>query len=362
MTLQDNLVRARDGIQLGLLRFLLRLPSATQLKISGRPAIVRDGQTLDPEVQLVLALQKRMRLPPLRAETPAKARRNMLATTVAYSAGSMEVRSTRDLVLDGPGGPLRARHYVPAEPGGPHPLLVFYHGGGFVLGDLETHDAPCRYLCATAGVHVLSIDYRLAPEHPFPAAIEDAMFAFHWAVEHARELGADPERVGVGGDSAGGNLSAVVSQLTRQNGATPNLQLLLYPAVDRSVERPSARLFSEGFLLTAPDMEWFDQNYTGSSSSLRTDPRVSPLLTPNLSGLCPAVIATAGFDPLRDEGEAYARMLDAERTKVVLKRFPGLIHGFIHMVTYSPAAAAALSELSGMVRALSRTSRSGSLS
>jgi len=229
-------------------------------------------------------------------------------------------------------------------------LLVFFHGGGFVLGDLDTHDTTCRLLCRHADVHVLAVEYRLAPEHPFPAAQEDVMAAYAWACAHARELGADAARVAVGGDSAGGNLSAVLCQLAVKNGLpAPALQLLLYPAVDRTVERPSVGLFAEGFFLTRTDIEWFHERYVGPSLD-RSDPRISPLLCPELSGLPPALVITAGFDPLRDEGEAYAQALQRAGTPVTLRRFDGLIHGFVNMGGVSRACRDAVVEIASMLR------------
>ena len=226
----------------------------------------------------------------------------------------MPVASVRDLEIDGGDAsvPLRARHYAPPEPGGPHPLLVFYHGGGFLYGDLDTHDGACRILCRHAGAHVLAVDYRLAPEHRFPAAVDDAYAALRWAFANAARLGADPDRIGVGGDSAGGNLAAVTSQLAaRDGGPAPALQLLIYPATDMTTRHRSRELFREGFLLTDPEMDWYTDNYLGTARTDAGDPRVSPLLAEDLSGLAPAFIVTAAFDPLRDEGEAYARALQA---------------------------------------------------
>jgi acetyl esterase len=248
---------------------------------------------------------------------------------------------------------VRARHYAPAEFGGPHPLLVYYHGGGFTYGDLDTHDGVCRLLCRHAGAHILAVDYRLAPEHRFPAAVEDARAALGWAHEHAGLLGADPGRVGVGGDSAGGNLAAVVSQLAaRDGGPAPVLQLLIYPATDFTRRRRSRELFREGFLLTQAEMDWFDENYLGAERTHAADPRASPLLAGEFSGLAPAYVATAAFDPLRDEGEEYAAALRAAGTPAVLRRFPGFIHAFIASAGVSRRAREAVVEIAGATRAM----------
>ena len=241
---------------------------------------------------------------------------------------------------------------TPIERSEKPPLLVFFHGGGFVIGDLDTHDEPCRMLCRHAGVQVLSVDYRLAPEHPFPSAVRDALAAFRWAVAHASELGADAERVAVGGDSAGGNLSAVTAQLaSRDGGPAPALQLLIYPDVDLTEARAtSGRLFAEGFYLTENDRRWCTRHYFAGTERDASDPLASPALAQDLSGLAQAIVITAGFDPLRDEGEAYAEALRKAGTRVVLDRAPDLIHGFINMTTV-PAARDAALRLAGMVRA-----------
>jgi acetyl esterase len=213
---------------------------------------------------------------------------------------------------------------------------VFFHGGGWVVGDLDTHDQLARLLCRWSGTHVLAVDYRLAPEHPYPAAVDDAVAAYSWATQHARECGADPERLAVAGDSAGGNLAAVVAQAARDGGLTrPLAQLLIYPGADASRRYASKDLFSEGYFLTKRQMDWYWDTY--SAGAARTDPRLSPLTAPDLSGLAPAVVATAAFDPLRDEGEAYADALRAAGTTVVHRRAAGLVHGYMSMVVHRPS-------------------------
>jgi acetyl esterase len=219
-----------------------------------------------------------------------------------------------------------------------------------MLGDLDTHDSVCRFLAANAAVAVLSIDYRLAPEHPFPAAVEDAFAAYRWANEEHARLGVDPARIGVAGDSAGGNLAAAVSRLARDGGgARPAMQVLLYPVVDASSQRPSRDVFADGFLLTKADIEWLECQYLPGDTD-REDPRVALLRASDLSDLPPAYIATAGFDPLRDEGEAYAAALREAGVAVSLRRHPGLIHGFANMTAISRTAGAAMLELAGAVR------------
>jgi acetyl esterase len=328
-------------------RALLSLPPRVQMRLSRRPPIVVDGQRLDPEMQLMLALREVIGEPVWDEQLSPQRGRELTREEAAMAAGTRRVRVGRvtDLTVDG----RRARHYAPPEDAGPRPLLLYFHGGGFVVGDLDTHDAPCRVLCRHAGVHVLSVEYRLAPDHVFPAYVDDALAAYEWARAHGRELGADG-RVAVGGDSAGGNLAAVVALETR----SPDAQLLIYPAVDASERRRSYELFGKGFLLTDTLMEWYTGHFMEPGAD-PTDPRRSPLLAPDLSGLPPAIVITAGFDPLRDEGEAYAAALAAAGNRVVARRFTGLIHAFINCVGISPACHAATVETAGMLRALLAT-------
>jgi acetyl esterase len=252
--------------------------------------------------------------------------------------------------IPGPGGALEARLYVPPGPS-PSALLVYYHGGGWVIGDLETHDRPCRFLATHAGVQVLAVDYRLAPEHPFPAAAEDAFAAYAWASENAARFGVEPARIGVGGDSAGANLAAVTCLLAREEGAAAAaMQMLIYPVTTATGEMPSRRSFREGFLLTKRDMDWFEDRYLPPGVD-RDDPRVSPLQVDDLGGLPPAYLATAGFDPLRDEGEAYAlRMRDAG-VRVALRRHPGLVHTYANLTAICPSARYAMLEAAAALRA-----------
>ncbi len=331
---------------------LAALPPGLQVRLSGGPPVRIDGDTLAPELQLSLALLARRREPPLETLAPAQARQTRRRLSAVYAGKPVIVGAVEELLIGGD-VPLRARHYAPSELGGPHPLLVYYHGGGFTFGDLDTHDGVCRTLCRHAGAHVLAVDYRLAPEHPFPAGVEDARAALRWAHAHAERLGADAHRIGVGGDSAGGNLAAVVSQLAAHDGGpAPVLQLLIYPATDFTRRRRSRELFGEGFLLTNAEMDWFETNYLGAARAQGSDPRASPLLAEDLSGLAPALVVTAAFDPLRDEGEDYARALQSAGTLAALRRFPGLIHGFISAAGVSATCREALIEIAGATRAM----------
>jgi acetyl esterase len=245
------------------LRTLAGLPPGVQLRLSGRAPVRVDGDTLPPEVQLSLALLERRSEPRPETLSPVQARHARRRLAAAYGGRPVQVGGVEDLEIDA-GVALRARHYAPAEGGGPHPLLVYYHGGGFLYGDLDTHDSVCRFLCRHAGAHILAVGYRLAPEHPFPAAVEDARRALRWAYDNAGRLGVDASRIGVGGDSAGGNLAAVASQLAaRDGGPAPALQLLIYPTTDFTSRRRSRELFGEGSCSPMP--KWTGSKPTTSA-------------------------------------------------------------------------------------------------
>ena len=339
-----------ERIQFRATKAIGHLSPRTLRRLAG-PPITIDGDTLDPGLQLILKLRERRGVRPLNTMSPEQARRYVAAESRRTAGPPPPVRAVRHLHVAGAAGPLEARHYVPPDPGGPHPLMLFLHGGGFVVGDLDTHDVPCRLLCRHAGVHVLSVKYRKAPEHPFPAAVHDARAALTWAFEHAQELEGDPERIAIGGDSAGGNLSAVATRLAVRDGTpAPVLQVLIYPATDIESEWPSVELFADGFYLTRDDRDWYHENYMRGASE--DDPLGSPLLSGDLEDLPPAFVVTAAFDPLRDEGEAYANALREAGSPVILRRFPGLVHGFINMTAINPASHDALVEVAGGVRAL----------
>jgi acetyl esterase len=318
---------------------LARLPPRVQRRLSGAPPIVIDGQRLEPDVQLMLALRRRLG-EPVWDERLSVERARRLTRQEAFAARgtrTVPVGAVEDLSVDG----LRARRYTSAEPGA-KPLLLYLHGGGFVVGDIDTHDAPCRVLCRHAGVDVLSVEYRRAPEHPFPAYVEDARTAYRWAAERH-------DRIAVGGDSAGGNLAATLAIEF-----DPLLALLIYPAVDATTVRRSRELFGAGFFLTDELMTWYAGHFMPEGSD-PADPLRSPLLSPRLRESAPALVVTAGFDPLRDEGEAYAEALHAAGVKVQLRRFRGLFHGFINSIGVSPSSRDALVEVAGMTRALLRS-------
>ncbi len=333
-------------------RFLLGLPGPLQRLLAGGRPTRRDGLVLEPDMQLLLALLARAGAPTVDQLAPADARREIAHTSRTIAAEPEPVARVEALSIPGPAGPIPARLYAATRDTRARPLLVYYHGGGWVVGDLDTHDSVCRFLAREAGVRVLSVDYRLAPEHPFPAAVEDALAALRFATREAAALGADPARVAVGGDSAGGNLAAVVSQIAARgaDGPPPSFQLLFYPVTDLSKKHASYRLFPDGFFLTERQMDWYRDHYLARADDAY-DPRVSPLLAKDLAGLPPAYVATAGFDPLRDEGEAYAARLREAGVAVTLRRHPGLIHGFCNVTALSRSARAAMSEAAASLRA-----------
>jgi acetyl esterase len=229
-------------------------------------------------------------------------------------------------------------------------LLVFFHGGGFMYGDLDSHDAACRFLAERSGVRVLAVDYRLAPEDPFPAAYDDAVAAYRWVLANAASLGADPARIAVGGDSAGGNLAAGVGLAAAAEGLPLAFQLLLYPTTDADRDTESLRMFGDGFYLTSAFMDLANASYVPAGMSGR-DPRVSPLFAELPAGMAPALVVTAGFDPLRDEGEAYARRLADAGVEVELRRFCDQIHGFVNIVGVGRSSRAANAEIAAKLKA-----------
>jgi acetyl esterase len=356
----EESVSFRQRAELRLARLIPLLGPRLQVRLSGRPPVQRDGQTLAPDLQLMLASIERRGRPPYEELSLERARVEMRAGAIVGGGPPDRAVPTRELQIQGPEGALRARLYTTPPGGDPAglapPLIVFLHGGGFVLGDLDSHDVPCRLLARHAGAHVLSVAYGLAPEHPFPAPVEDCRAAFRWALSNARALGADPGRVAIAGDSAGGSLAAGVSWLAVQEGQPPPcLQILIYPATDMVAKARSHELFDEGFLLTRRDMDWFADRYLGAAD--RGDPRASIVRAPDLRGLPPTLLVTAGFDPLRDEGETLARRLREAGCEVLLRRYPDLIHGFINLTGISRSARDATLELAGMTRALLTTER-----
>jgi len=274
---------------------------------------------LDPQAQDVINLVIKSGRPAYNTLSPKDARQLFRETRPASTPTPAEIGAVRDLTADGPGGPIPLRVYRPAgvAAGAPLPVLVYYHGGGWVIGDLDTHDVQCRQITAEAGITVVAVDYRLA--------------ATRWVVAHASELGVDGRKLAVGGDSAGGNLAAVVALMARDaGGPAVALQVLIYPVTDVGAESKSYRDFAEGYMLTRDGMRWFTNHYVKSPSEAQ-DWRVSPLRAASLGGLSPALVITAGFDPLRDEGAAYAGRLSDAGVRVDYINYGGMIHGFMPM-------------------------------
>ena len=304
---------------------------------------------LDPDAQLLLDLIKEANRPTFETVGAVEARELFNAGRKVLAPEPMPVAETRELTIPGPGGPIPARLYRSAATG-VLPVLVFFHGGGWVVGDIESHDTVCRHLANRADSAVVSVDYRLAPEHKFPAAVEDCFAATAWVAGNAAALGVDPRRLAVGGDSAGGNLAAVVSLIARDKGAPPiSCQLLIYPAMDAEMRHDSIVRFAEGYVLTRATMRWFYDQYLRAAADA-ADWRASPLLAADLAGLPPAFVLTAGYDPLSDEGDAYAARLAAAGVPVAHRRFPGQVHGFAMNGRIIRAAAVALDEAAAALK------------
>ncbi len=263
-----------------------------------------------------------------------------------------DVASVEDLEVPGPDGPLPVRVYRPDGAAVPAPVVVFFHGGGWVLGSIATHDATCRGLANRTGAVYVSVDYRLAPEHPYPAAPEDCYAATCWVADHAADLGVDPGRLAVAGDSAGGNLAAVVCQMARdRSGPAIAFQLLIYPVTDLDLDRwPSMEENADGPLLTREGMDWFARHYVGTLP-FTGDPYAAPIRAADLSGLPPAYVATAGHDPLRDEGAGYAEALAAAGVTVGYDNFATMIHGFVGFADVVPAAGEARDRIAAALAA-----------
>jgi acetyl esterase len=304
-----------------------------------------------PEVQAILDAMEALGIPPPEQQTPEQLRQAYREFTQLGSRA--EMAQVVDRTVPGPAGDIRVRVYVPTTEPGPRPVLVYFHGGGWVIGDLDTHDGTVRALAAASGVTGVAVDYRLAPEHPFPAALDDALATVRWLAEpaNAAELDVDPSRLAVGGDSAGGNLAAVVAQQVRDGGPPLRLQLLVYPVADLTLSHPSMDEHAEGYFLTKAEMAWFRMHYVGTANW--TDPRVSPLLASDdaVRGVAPAHVITAEYDPLRDEGEAYAAKLRAAGVEATTTRYEGMIHGFFSMGDMVPEGKVAIDEAAQALRA-----------
>ena len=310
---------------------------------------------LDPDAAAVFKAFQEAGRPPYETLTPAEARAFYLQGRVVTNPEPPELKSANPLKIPSPAGAIPARIYTPTklrQSGGLSPCLVFFHGGGWVIGDLDSHDVVCRKLAHESELIVISVDYRLAPEHKFPAAVDDAIAATKWVAASAKQLGIDASRLMVGGDSAGGNLAAVVS-LAARDGNGPKIagQVLIYPATDFAMKHPSHSEPETSILLTHTVIRWFRDHYLNGAADGQ-DWRASPALAKTLAGLPPAYVLTAGADPLRDEGNEYAARLKDAGVAVTNRTFPGQFHGFFTMGKLLPQANVAASEIAAWLKAL----------
>jgi acetyl esterase len=339
--------RSLAQVQTTLARPLFRAPPILRRWVTARAPVIVGEHPLDETTQHVLWVIRRGSRP-LHRLGLREARRIYDDMPRMFDEWPTPVVRREVAVLPGPVRPLQAWVYRPAR-SGVLPVLVYLHGGGGVVGSPRSHDGVCRFLAEHAECLVVSVDYRLAPEHPFPAAVEDADAAFVAVVDRAARWGGDPRRVAIGGDSMGANLSAVVSMRRRDRGGPlPWLQLLVYPPTHAYADLPSRRDLGDGFILTTDLIRWFRDCYIGTADPF--DPCISPLLAPHLGEQSPAIVVTAGYDPLRDEGDAYAHALAAAGVPTRHLSFPSLVHSFVQMLGVVPAARAAMHEIAGVLR------------
>ena len=318
------------------------------------------SEKLDPNVRSFLQMLEAQGGPPLESLPPAEVRQMIREMTTQLGGTPEPVQSIENLRIPGPNGEIPIRIYTPAT-AAPRPALVFYHGGGWVISDLDSYESQCCAIARRAGAVVVSVDYRLAPEHKFPAAVTDSYAATVWVAANAQRLGIDPYRISVGGDSAGGNLAAVVSLKSRdENGPAIALQIMVYPVTNlSSFDTGSYQEFAEGYQLSRSLMAWFRDLYLSSAED-RVNPHASPLLARDLSGLPPALVLTAECDPLRDEGEAYAQRLEDAGVPVILTRYAGMIHPFFSLPAVIPQAFDAIQQVADAVERAGLRTTAGS--
>jgi acetyl esterase len=305
--------------------------------------------SLEPEIEALLERMAAAGAPPLERQSVAEARRRFVEASAALIGPPVPVAEVADRTIPGPAGELGVRVFTPhGEP--PFPIVVWFHGGGWVVGTLDTYDPLCRALAAAVPAVVVAVDYRLAPEHRFPAAVEDCYAATLWASRNAASLGGAQQRLAVAGDSAGGNLAAVVALGARDRGGPAiGFQLLVYPIMDAAMDTASYREKADGYYLTAAGMRWYWDHYLGGADGLRPD--ASPLRAAAFGGLPPALVVTAEHDVLRDEGEAYAARLRDAGVAAEVRRVPGMVHGFFRWRALTPAADACLQDAAAALRA-----------
>ena len=327
---------------------VLALPPPVLRFFSSGADAHKGGRTLDPRLQFLASAAKRGPAP--KASTPEDARRLVDEAVASIKPPPEPGVRAAPYTVPGPAGQISCRLYRPDNQDPAMPVLVFAHCGGGVVGDLETCDAFCRILARIVRGPVLSVDYRLAPEHRFPAGLDDVMAVYRHARDNAAEFGGPALKAAIGGDSAGGNFAAVICQLLREAGEPqPALQLLIYPAVDLVSELPSMRIYADAYPMTLGAIAWFMEQYLPEGVD-PADPRISPLRAADLSGLAPAVVVTAGFDPVVDQGEAYARGLRKSGVPTAYRCYDSLIHCFTAYTGVAPAADVACREIAGLVR------------
>ena len=339
----DNVSAGRWAV-----RTLLSLPAPILRLLSGGGVMWRGGRTLDPRLQFLAA--RSAGTPPISTQTPEEVRRTSAQALALLSAPLEPGVRVEPVRIPGPGGEIPARIYRPARQDPQAPLMVYAHMGGGVIGDLDTCDAFCGILATVLRAPVLSMDYRLAPEHRFPAGLEDVAAAYRWGRDNAARYGAPADIAAIGGDSMGGHFAAILCQDLRRAGeAQPALQLLIYPCVDVASESASMTTYADAFPLNRALMDWFMSHYMGPQDD-PASPRLSPIREADLSGLAPALVVTAGFDPLNDQGEAYAKALRDAGTPTVYRCYDSLAHGFTAMTGAIPAADMACREIAGLAR------------
>ena len=325
------------------------LPEDEALRMLEGQRIRRGDRVMDPKAQIVGEFVKSIRVPGYYPPLP-ELRQQLRTMVTLMDEPAPALPRIDDIRIPGPAGPIPARVYTAHTGTTPRPTVAYFHGGGWVQGDLETHHGLCARLAKHADAVVVAIDYRLAPEHKFPSAVDDCFAAYRWLRAHARDVGADSARVAVAGDSAGGNLSAVVSQLAAAAGVpVPTCQALIYPAVDFSLETESHRELADGHVIPRDRIMWYSEQYLGGEPD-KGDVRASPLRAPKLAGQPPTLIVTAGFDPLRDEGRAYADKLREAGVDVVYREYPGQIHAFVSLTKAIPQGLTCTLEIAEYLR------------
>lgn len=336
------------SLQATLVKTLLKLPDSWLVRMAGGKPLEIGGRVLEPKLQFIA--HGAAKQPPMSSSDPQTARAGSAAALAMLGAPMEPGVAAEDFELKAPGRNIPVRLYTPDNQDAVIPLMVYMHMGGGVIGDLETCHAFCSILASVTGGPVLSVDYRLAPEHPFPAGLDDCVFAYEWALRNAEKYGAPAGRAAVGGDSMGGNFAAIISQeMQREQKPLPELQLLIYPATDITSQLPSRTVYGETYPLSTDTMNWFMSHYLPTGHD-EADLRISPALSSSLDGLPPAIVATAGFDPLVDEGAAYAKRLDAAGVDTVYKCYDSLPHAFTAFTAVSPASDAACREIAQWVK------------